>query len=32
MSQEADSLGINYSRVLQDALEKIIGKRETVNG
>ena len=27
MSEEADSLGINYSRVLQEALEKIIGKK-----
>ncbi len=28
MGKEADSLGINYSRVLQEVLEKIIGKRK----
>ncbi|MGN1382311.1 MAG: type II toxin-antitoxin system HicB family antitoxin [Eubacterium sp.] len=32
MSQEADALGVNYSRVLQEGLANIIGKRQNTAG
>jgi len=31
MSREADALGINYSRVLQDGLAQILGGGETMS-